>query len=335
MKRVLVMTKKGIYCPEGDFYIDPSSKVDRSIVTHAHSDHTRRGSKEYFCAKPGKDLVKYRIGNKPKINAVPYRKEISFNNVKVSFHPAGHILGSSQIRVESGREVWVVSGDYKRDHDPSCHAFEVVPCDVFITEATFAHPKYVWQDTSQVVNQITRWIEENKKNNIASILFSYSLGKSQRLLGELRNLKEKIYIHPLISPYVDCYRKQKIKLAETEEISFENASSVSAKIVIAPVQARQSDWMSIFDKYESAYVSGWAILGNLHGFDEAFVLSDHADWPALIKTIEETGAKKVYVTHGDEGTLVKYLLKKNIAAAPLSQPIVEKMQQSLVPFLSN
>lgn len=334
MKKILVMTQKGIYCPEGDFYIDPSSKVERAIVTHAHSDHTRKGSTEYFCAKSGEDLLRHRIGAKPKINAISYRKQIEFGTTKVSFHPAGHILGSSQIRVQSGNEVWVVSGDYKRQHDSSCEPFEVVPCDVFITEATFANPYYVWQDSKEVMKNMIEWIEKNKKNNCSSILFSYSLGKSQRILSELTEIKETIYLHPTVVPYVDYYRKQNIVFPKTEEASLENNNIKEGSIVIAPLQARRSEWMQLFDKYSAAYISGWALnQSHVHNFDKGFALSDHVDWPALLKTIEETGAKKVYVMHGNGSKLISHLSKNNITAADFSNPIIQKVQYTLFPFL--
>jgi putative mRNA 3-end processing factor len=325
---LLELTSKGLYCKEGDFYIDPQSKVKTAIITHAHRDHARKGSENYICSQPLEHILRHRLGTKPTISTISYRKQHDFGKVKVSLHPAGHMLGSSQIRVEHHGEVWVVSGDYKREKDPTCEDFEPVKCDVFITEATFALPQYEWKSSKEIIEDILTWHKENKKNNRSSILLCYSLGKAQRILGELAlYTKEKVYIHETIAPYVQYYKDQGIKLAETEIIS---GDLKRGSLAIYPPNSKY-----LLDTAETAYISGWAMNSNTD--KKGFALSDHADWPALIKTIEETRAKKVLVTHGFTKALIQYLRTIDIEAYPLESHILkrkEKGQLSLKRFLS-
>lgn len=306
---MLVMTKKGLYCPAGDFYIDPSGAVDHAVVTHAHSDHARRGSKQYYCASSGVSLLKARLGQKISATGVAYGEEFSLKAATVSFHPAGHILGSAQVRVEVSGEVWVASGDYKREPDPTCEPFEVVPCDVFVTEATFGTPGFVWKKESRQGEQIFRWWQKNAAQKKNSLLFAYSLGKTQRVLGLLEPWADRpIYCHSAATVLNDCYRAQGISLAETRCLSqVDHDRILQGELIIAPQAFLKSEQAQILgESFETAFASGWMAQGH-HGYDQGFLMSDHADWSDLLQTIEETKARRVYVQHRGNGALVKHL----------------------------
>jgi putative mRNA 3-end processing factor len=335
---VLIHKQEGIYCPEGQFHIDPSRAVETALITHAHTDHVRKGSKHYICAKPLEGILRHRVGNKPIITAIPYHKKIKLNNTTVSFHPAGHMLGSAQIKVETNNEVWVVSGDYKRDKDPTCDPFEPLECDVFITEATFGHPKYIWPSSESVMKQIKGWWNTNQKQNTTSILYCYSLGKAQRILGELYNNKiGEIFIHEAMAQFTQHYRDAKVKLAPAEVITSETSPDKLKKALIIAPPSNNADYIRLLQDYETAAVSGWTLDKKFGA--QGFTLSDHADWPALLKTIEQTKAKRVFVTHGDPAHLVSHLTKLGISAQPFEKPktirtILEDGQYTLKRFFS-
>ncbi len=337
MKRVLELTPKGLYCPAGDFYIDPSSKVETAVITHAHSDHACRGNRQYICSKKSYYVLKQRVNKSAEILTKEYREPFSLGSAIVSLHPAGHILGSSQVRVEVNGEVWVVSGDYKREVDPTCDAFEVVPCDVFITEATFASPRYVWPSSTTVVNEIAGWWRRNKRQKVTSVIFCYSLGKAQRILGELApHAKDPIYIDPAIEPYVAHYRATGVSLPLTKSLPIEYRGG---ELILAPSSAQKSEWFTQLAEYETAFVSGWMIDPHMkRNFHQGFTLSDHADWPALIRTVEETQAKRVYITHGSSRHLIPELKSRGIRAAPLESlgkpDFTPKIQTTLQQFIS-
>ena len=217
---MLILTAAGLYCARGDFHIDPSRAVDRAVVTHAHSDHARRGSKRYYAAAPGVGLLKARLGRQIEVEGVPYGRRFQLGGVAVSFHPAGHILGSAQVRLEADGEVWVASGDYKRQPDPTCEPFEPVPCDVFVTEATCGTPGLAWKKGVQAGREIHEWWMENAALGVNSVLFAYSLGKTQRVLGELASLAKKpIHCHEAAAAINECYRAQGVTLARTRCLS--------------------------------------------------------------------------------------------------------------------
>jgi putative mRNA 3-end processing factor len=315
---MLIMTTKGLYCPAGDFYIDPSRAVDHAVITHSHSDHARRGSKQYYCVASGQHLLRERVGKKILISTHHYGEQFDLNGVKVSFHPAGHILGSSQVRMEFGGEVWVASGDYKRDPDPTCEPFEVVPCDVFVTEATFGTPGFTWDKEADIAHEIYEWWARNSEKGVNSVLFAYSLGKAQRVLGLLHPYAWKpVYCHPAATPLNECYRSQGVKLAETVCLStVSNDSRLKGELLLVPQSFIASEQGRILNgRFETAFASGWMAQG-AHGFDRGFLLSDHADWNDLLRTIKETGAKRVYVQHRGNGALVRHLKSIGIQAYP-------------------
>jgi putative mRNA 3-end processing factor len=316
---LIVWTDKGLYCSAGDFYIDPHRAVDVAVITHAHSDHARRGSKKYICVDQGIELLKTRIGKNISVESFSYGKTFFLGQVKVSFHSAGHILGSAQVRVEHEGEVWVASGDYKRDFDPSCDPFESIFCDTFITEATFGTPKFVWEKNLKHGEMIHEWWSGNEKNGLNSILFGYSLGKAQRILAELAPFAHKpVLIHSSIDELTECYRRQNRTMATTHllnqklhELLFDQ--KLQGELILAPPSILTEKWIDKLGEYKTAFASGWMQGGGRRGYDRGFVMSDHADWHDLNLTINQSGARKVYVQHRD-GALVRHLKKLGIEA---------------------
>lgn len=318
---MITMTERGLYCEAGGFYIDPHKRVDVALITHAHSDHARKGSRHYVCAQPSVGLLKLRLGENIQVTGVPYRQTLQFGQVTVSFHPAGHMLGSAQIRVQLGNEVWVASGDYKRQSDASCEPFEVVPCHTFITEATFGNSHYQWDDSDETVRRIHKWWMINRELGRNSLLYCYAVGKTQRVLAELyKHTQERVLVFGEAGDLTDAYRAEGVQMVPTqrlEEIS--QPEALSGELIIAPHSIARTPWIDRLGDVESAFASGWMqsnpsfVRGR---YDTGFVLSDHADWPALVQTIQETGAKRVLVLHGGNGELVRYLRKQGLHAAP-------------------
>ncbi len=318
---MLIMTKKGLYCPAGNFYIDPSGAVDHAVITHAHADHARRGSKQYYCVHSGVSLLKQRVGKNIAVQSFQYSQSFELNGVQISFHPAGHILGSSQVRMEFAGEVWVASGDYKRDADPTCEPFEVVPCDVFVTEATFGTPGYVWPKDQDLGKEIHDWWMGNAEKGINSVLFAYSLGKAQRVLGVLKPYAQRpIYCHGTVTPLNQCYQASGIKWAETKCLSqVEDDRVLRGELFLVPQSFLKTEKAELLGtSFKTAFASGWMSKGGFgyNSYDRGFVMSDHADWNDLLKTIQETGAKRVYVQHRGNGALVKHLKSMGIKAYP-------------------
>ncbi len=323
MTAVIELTERGLYCAAGGFYIDPWRPVDKALITHAHADHARAGHGRYWAVRPNRPILQQRLGGNIELRDVEYGESLRFGAARVSFHPAGHVLGSAQIRVEVDGEVWVASGDYKRDADPTCAPFEVVPCDTFITEATFALPVYRWAPPQVVAADIHAWRQANAASGKASVLFCYALGKAQRLLAELASLSdETVYLHGAMAPLTEIYRDAGVDMLPTEAVSAQaRHADFAGRLIIAPPSASGSRWMRRFKRFETGFASGWMrIRGNRRrrGYDRGFVLSDHADWPALIRTIEQTGAQRVLATHGRSDVLVRYLREHGIDAAPLA-----------------
>lgn len=316
---LVTWTPKGLYCHAGDFYIDPMRAVDTAIITHAHSDHARRGHKKYICVDRGEELLKTRLGKNISVETYKYGEVFYLGKVKISLHSAGHILGSAQVRLECDGEVWVASGDYKRDRDPSCDPFEVIQCDTFITEATFGTPNFVWEKNLDHGRMIHEWWTGNEKLGVNSILFGYSLGKAQRILAELNLFAHKpVIIHETIHELTECYRRQELQLAKTKllkdrlkELIFDQR--LEGELILAPPSILKEAWASQLGRYRTAFASGWMQGGGRRGYDHGFVMSDHADWNDLNQTIRQSGAKKVYVQHRD-GALIQHLRKNGLEA---------------------
>jgi putative mRNA 3-end processing factor len=315
------VTPKGLYCAAGDFYIDPWQPVGRAVITHAHGDHLRGGSTEYYLAAVGAGLATLRLPAEASINSIEYGRQLTFGEVQVSFHSAGHVLGSAQIRMERGSEVWVVSGDYKRDPDPTCAAFEVVPCDVFISEATFALPAYRWVATPTVAREILSWWHHNRSRGLASVLFAYALGKAQRILAELAALTDDtVFVHGALAALTDVYRARGVSMLKTAPATVAGATDYAGTLTLAPPSAAGSPWMRRFGEHRTGFCSGWMrIRGDRRrrGYDRGFVLSDHADWPSLLRTCRESGAGRILLTHGYTDALCRYLREQGTDASAL------------------
>jgi len=307
---LLVTSPAGLYCEAGGFHVDPWGPVARAVVTHAHADHARPGAAEYVCAAPSVPLLRHRLGPDAAIRGVAYGERVPLGATSVSLHPAGHVLGSAQVRIEHEARVWVVSGDYKRAPDPTCEPFEVVPCDVFVTEATFGLPIYRWEEPAAVAAAIHAWWQSNPDR--PSVLFAYALGKSQRLLAELGYLTDRpVLTHGAVEAFVRLYRDAGVAMLSTEPLpAAPKKRDLAGALVLAPPSARAAPWMRRFSGAALALASGWMRVRGprrRQSLDRGFALSDHADWPALLRTIEQTGARRVLVSHGYAEELARYL----------------------------
>lgn len=316
---MLVESPSGVFCPAGGFHIDPWGPAERALVTHVHGDHARPGSDAYLCAEPSRRLLERRFGPDARIEAVPYGEAITIGGVRVSFHPAGHILGSAQIRIEGSSGVWVVAGDYKRAADPTCAPFEPVPCDTFATESTFGLPIYRWDRTDIVIAEILAWWDGNRQGQRTSVLFCYTVGKAQRILAELARVTDRpVFVHGAMVPMIEAYRDAGVRLLETASVTEQpKGSKFAGELVLAPLSARGTPWMRRLGVHSDAFASGLMRVRGVRrqrAFDRGFVLSDHADWPALLETIAETRAHRVLATHGHAEPLARYLREQGLDA---------------------
>lgn len=319
---LLQATTRGLDCTAGGFTIDPYRATDVSVITHAHADHARRVADRYYAASSAVPLLKKRLGDDIDVCGVEFGQPFTLGNTTVSLHPAGHVLGSAQVRVEHKGEVWVFTGDFKRDSDPSCEAFEVVPCNTFITEATFALPVYRWQPGHEVAEDIWHWWQSMQQAQRPAVLFCYALGKAQRVLSELTAYTDKpVYLHGAVYPLTEIYRDAGIHMLPSLPIDLrDKKKGYDGELIIAPPGAAGSTWMRRFANAATGFCSGWMrIRGNRRrrGYDRGFVLSDHADWNGLLQTIEETGATQVLTTHGQASALIRLLKEKGINAREL------------------
>jgi putative mRNA 3-end processing factor len=303
---------RGLYCAAGTFHIDPWLPVDRAVITHAHGDHLRPGSRTYLCAAPGLPLVRHRLPGDASVSGLAFGESVDIDGVRLSFHPAGHVLGSAQVRVEHGGEVWVASGDYKLAPDPTCAPFEPVRCHTFITEATFGLPIFRWQSPDETAGEILAWWREMRDAGRPAVLFAYALGKAQRVLAELARLTdEPVFIHGALEEPVAIYRASGVSMPPTPIATAEaRGASFAGRLILAPVVARGSTWMRRFGDHSSAFASGWMRIRGARrrrGYDRGFALSDHADWPSLLQAVAASGAGRVFVTHGHTTALARYL----------------------------
>jgi putative mRNA 3-end processing factor len=317
MPDLVVQRPEGLYCPPGDFYIDPWRPVARAVITHAHSDHARIGHGKYLASSASEGVLRARLGEID-LQVLPYGERILHNGVTVSLHPAGHVLGSAQVRLEHGGQVWVASGDYKVAPDRTCAPFEPVRCDVFITESTFGLPIYRWCDDADLFAQINAWWARNVEHNRASVLTCYSFGKAQRLLSGVDPSIGPIVVHGAVEPLNRAYREAGVELPDTQSAFTIARADIRRALVVCPPSAAASPWMRRFGAdAQLAFASGWMqVRGNRRrgGYDRGFVLSDHADWPGLLKAIGATGASRVIVTHGSSAAMVRYLTEQGLEA---------------------
>jgi putative mRNA 3-end processing factor len=304
---LLTVTDAGLFCPAGGFHIDPWRPVARAIITHAHGDHASPGSRSYLTAAAGAALVRLRVGSE--VQGLPYGEEITLGDIRLSFHPAGHLLGSAQVRLAGGGSVWVVSGDYKTASDPTCAPFTPVPCDVFVSESTFGLPIYRWLPADVVFDELHTWWRANQEQQRTSVLFAYALGKAQRLLAGIDRSIGPVLVHGMVERFLPAYRAAGVDLPPT--VGLEHVTAVRGRgLVIAPPSAANSLWLRRFGDCSTAFASGWMqVRGNRRrrNLDRGFALSDHADWTGLIEAIRATGAPRILVTHGQVPALVRWL----------------------------
>ena len=319
-KGLLVHTALGLYCPKADVYLDPWKPVKKAILSHGHADHARWGSSSYLCTPTAAPVIKYRLGE-INLETLPFGEEKLINGVSFSFHPAGHILGSAQIKVSYKGEIVVFSGDYKTAHDGFSEAFEPVKCHTFITESTFGLPVYHWQDQKWVFNEMEEWCKNNRNNGQLSILYGYSLGKAQRILQGLPESVGPIFTHSTIEAVLNVMRNQGVSLKNTIPVNEHlTRTELLNGVIIAPPAVQNSNWLKKFEPIRNGVVSGWMALRGARrrrNADKGFVLSDHADWEGLNEAISLTGAENVFVTHGYTDILSKWLIDKGLNAHPL------------------
>lgn len=318
---LLETTDRGLYCAAGDFYVDPWAPVERAVLTHAHSDHARAGSARYLVPAAGLPIMRQRLGSDAYLSPLGYGRALKVGGVTVSFHPAGHVLGSAQVRVEHRGEVWVVSGDYKRDPDPTCAGFEPVGCHTFITEATFGLPIYRWPAPAGVFAEIDEWWRGNQAAGKASILFAYALGKAQRLLAGVDPGIGPIHVHGAVHAVNRLYLEAGVALPEARyAMEAPRDMDWSRALIVAPISARDTPWLRRFGLFSDGFASGWMrVRGQRRrrSIDRGFVLSDHVDWPGLMATVAETGAERVLVTHGYTNVVARWLSEQGLDAHPL------------------
>lgn len=311
MTKLLTVTLKGLFCEAGNFFIDPWKPVDHAVITHAHADHARWGSKKYLAASTGEHVLRTRLGEKANLAFQTLGEPITIGDVKVSFAPAGHILGSAQVVIEHRGEVVVVSGDYKRDADATCKDFEPVKCHTFITESTFGLPIYRWSDTSIIFDQINQWWRANQQAGKASVLLAYSLGKAQRMLAGIDSTIGPIYTHGAVEKLNAAYRASGIDLPDTTYVGeLEKGTNFSKSLIVAPPGANGTPWMRRFGKVSTGMASGWMQIRGTRrrrSMDRGFILSDHVDWASLLQTVADTEAENVWVTHGYSDIVARHL----------------------------
>lgn len=322
---LVVQRPEGLYCPPGDFYIDPWRPVDRAVITHAHADHARRGHGHYLAAAPAEGVLRARLGEIT-LQSLAYGETIEHHGVRVSLHPAGHVLGSAQVRLEHGGRVWVCSGDYfvsgsadDPDEDNStCAPFEAVRCDCFVTESTFGLPIYRWRPQHEVFADIDAWWRGNAAAGRASLLLGYSFGKAQRILAGVDASIGPIFVHGAVEPLNQAYRAAGVALPPTRLLlDVKDKADLRGALVVAPPSVQGSAWLKRLPDYSDAFASGWMQLRGTRrrqAVDRGFVLSDHADWPGLQRAIAATGAERVIVTHGYEAVMVRWLTEQGLRA---------------------
>jgi putative mRNA 3-end processing factor len=337
MQQLVDFTSSGLYCPVADIYIDPWKPVDRAIITHAHADHARIGNMQYYAHKDTVPLLRHRLGMYINAVALEYGEVLEINGVKISLHPAGHIIGSAQVRLEYKGEVWVISGDYKIENDGISAPFESVKCNVFITESIYGLPLFKWRMQQEVFNEINNWWLENVLKGKNSVLIGYALGKAQRLLCNLNAAIGEIYVHGAIENINQVLRANGINIPSVKTIDhLTDISRIRNALIIAPPSSLNSSWFRKFQPCSIAVASGWMALRMARrnkNIDRGFVLSDHADWNQLQHAIRNSGASIVYVTHGCYSSLARWMEEQGIIfkAVPTKfQGEIDEIRHSLI-----
>jgi putative mRNA 3-end processing factor len=318
---LLEVTEAGLYCQAGDFYVDPWRAVPRAVITHAHADHARGGCGRYLCLNTCRTVLRERIGNRP-IDTLRRGEGVLLGDVRVSLVPAGHILGSAQVRIEHRGQVWCVTGDYKLEPDPTCDPFEPVRCDVLVTESTFGLPVYRWRDPAGTAAEIDDWWRQNRDAGRTSVLFGYSLGKAQRLAALVDPAIGPIYAHGAVMRLVRAYRAAGVRLPPIDQLDREARRAGGGRaLVLAPPSAAGGRWLRSFGDAATATASGWMAIRGVRrrrGSERGFVLSDHADFPGLVRAVEESHARRVLVTHGSADSFARFLRERGLDADVLA-----------------
>lgn len=321
MADVLTFTPRGIYCPAGDFYIDPWEPVDRALITHGHADHARDGMGAYLATTTAAPVMRHRLGD-IRLNTIDYGEVREIGDASVSYHPAGHVPGSAQIRVEVDGQVWVASGDYKTVDDGLSEPFEPVKCHAFITETTFGLPIFRWTPQDILADQINTWWATNAANGRYSILSAYALGKAQRLMRAVNADIGPILTHGAIENTNAILRAQGFTLPDTIRVTGDvNVKDYPGALVLATPSAIAGTWARQFGQAGTGFASGWMTLRGVRrrrGLERGFVMSDHADWAGLNSAIAATGAEKVFVTHGYTSQFRKWLISQGYDAHVVS-----------------
>ena len=318
---LLRLTNRGLYCAAGDFYIDPWRPVTRAIVTHAHSDHATPGSSKYLACEAGRAILTRRLGQKGRKTFLPYGRVHSVNGVKISLHPAGHVLGSAQIRLEYRGHVWAVTGDYKLESDPTCAGFEPVPCDVFVTETTFGLPVYRWPEPANVIASMNDWWRQNQELGRASVVYAYALGKAQRILASLDDSIGPLFAHGAVHQVNLGYIEDGVAMPGVTHATEANSDTDWSKaLIVAVPSAHGTPWLKRFGRVSTAAASGWMRVRGTRrrrAVDRGFVLSDHVDWPSLLKAVEASQAREVWTAHGYTHHVARYLEEQGYATRTL------------------
>lgn len=319
---LIEFTDRGFYCREADVYIDPWRTVKKALITHGHSDHARPGHGQYLCAEPSVEIIRHRLGQGIQISGQPWREPVTINGVRFSFHPAGHIPGSAQIRVEHRGEVWVVTGDYKTLPDPVSEPFEPVRCHAIITESTFGLPVYHWRTSDQLGQEINQWWQETRDAGETAVLAGYSLGKAQHLLALLDPSIGPIFTHGAVDEMNRLVESLGVTLPETTHLTAElKKGDAKGALILVPPAVLGGNYLNPLRPYRTAMASGWmALRGSRRrsSVDRGFVLSDHADWEGLNWAIAESGAEKVFVTHGYSSLFSQWLCEQGYDARPVT-----------------
>jgi putative mRNA 3-end processing factor len=323
---LIAVTDAGLCCKVGGFFIDPWRPVDRAVITHAHADHACRGHGRYLTTRCGVHVLGTRMDPGAVIDHVAYGETLTINGVRLSLHPAGHILGSAQVRVEYAGEVWVISGDYKVSADPTCQPFESLSCHTFVTECTFGLPIYRWPTGQEVFGEINGWWRHNRAAGQVSIVFAYALGKAQRILAGIDASIGPIFCHGAVERVNEDYRRSSVALPSTAHAGIgDRVRDWDGALVVAPPSAIGTPWLRKFGDAATAFASGWMIVRGARrrrSVDRGFVLSDHADWPGLIDAIRSTGAERVLTTHGHTAPMVRWLCENGVAAEAVQTEFV-------------
>lgn len=321
MQQLIDFTSSGLYCPVADLYIDPWKPVEKAIITHAHSDHARIGNMAYLAHKDSVPLLKNALGRYINIQGLEYNDPITINGVKITLHPAGHIVGSAQVRLEYKGEVWVISGDYKLDNDGLSVPFEPLKCHTFVTESAYGLPVFQWKNHFEVYNEINNWWANNLASGKNTVLLAYNLGKAQRLLHNLDLTIGEVFVHHTIENINQVLRENGIPIPVINVIEpYTNLKEIKNALIIAPPSNLNSLWVSNFAPCEIAIASGWVNLRQnkrRKTIDRGFILSDHADWDQLKSTIKATQAKRVYITNGFSSSLSRWLQSESIEVKEL------------------